>query len=216
MKERKPFCLKIPLILWNFALTAFAAAGAYCSLTEFSVVYSKSGVLGTVCNNGVHLESTHFWLHLFVLSTALEFGNTAFILLRKEPLKFFHYYHGVESCFVSFYIYSNGSSAILRYYATVSFVVNFCVRGYHSLAAVGMATRKKSETLETLMRLVQSVFLLFAILFAINVNANCLTFGANGVGTNIDSLHVMLIFNILSFPGLIMRKMPLLFALEIM
>lgn len=34
-----------------------------------------------------------FWGTLFSLSKVIELGDTAFIILRKQPLIFLHYYH---------------------------------------------------------------------------------------------------------------------------
>lgn len=34
-----------------------------------------------------------FWATMFVLSKVPELGDTVFIILRKQPLIFLHYYH---------------------------------------------------------------------------------------------------------------------------
>lgn len=204
MNDRKAFDLRTPLIVWNFLLTTFSAIGAYRGLNEFSAIYSKYGLTGTVCHNGALLGATGFWMHLFVLSKVIEFGDTVFIILRKKPLQFLHYYHHLETCFVSFFIYSNGPLALARYFGPINLTVHTFMYGYYTLAAMGLRAPKHIAMIITLSQTMQMFICLMATSFALIVNDSCDSYGLHMKGTELSSIYVM-IFTYLVYAVLFTR-----------
>lgn len=98
MKDRKPFELKGAMKLHNiillvmsvgmligalleiaYTLTQYPFIDVFCSSTESPLSYKLSG-------GGL------FWSYLFYISKFYEFFDTLFIVLRKKPLIFLHFY----------------------------------------------------------------------------------------------------------------------------
>ncbi|KAL1787520.1 elongation of very long chain fatty acids protein 3 [Sigmodon hispidus] len=94
MRARKGFSLQGPLILWSFCLAIFSILGAVRVWTYMVTVLFTQGFKQTVCfTNYISDSIVKFWSCLFVLSKVVELGDTAFIILRKRPLIFVHWYH---------------------------------------------------------------------------------------------------------------------------
>lgn len=132
MQNRPRFELRKPLIIWNLALAAFSIFGAVRTVPEIIFILNRpNGFHYSVCyprfvnqiiNNNLqvlHIYLLHYiffswgqnqawqlWTFLFVTSKALELGDTVFIVLRKQPLIFLHWYHHVTVLLYSWYSYS--------------------------------------------------------------------------------------------------------------
>lgn len=53
-----------------------------------------------------HNQVWAFYAYAFVLSKVPELGDTIFIVLRKQPLIFLHWYHHITVLLYSWYSYS--------------------------------------------------------------------------------------------------------------
>ena len=97
MRNRQPFHLRRALTLWNTGLAVFSL---FAFLRFFPLLQSgvrERGFSHSVCNPRLMLTPPcMLWGLLFVLSKAVEFGDTAFIVLRKTPLNFLHWYHHIS------------------------------------------------------------------------------------------------------------------------
>ena len=93
MKDKKPFSLKGPLILWNALLAAFSMMGFYVLFWEVLLVISAHGFIYDLCSSDAEINNP--WALLFCLSKVPELLDTLFIVLRKRPLIFLHYYHHI-------------------------------------------------------------------------------------------------------------------------
>lgn len=95
MANRKPFKLRKALLFWNIGLAVYSVMSSFRALDEFLYVYRNFGFHYTVCDGSVFQKSPHiaFWLWMFAISKLIEFGDTAFIVLRKQNLIFLHWYH---------------------------------------------------------------------------------------------------------------------------
>ncbi|CAI4228403.1 unnamed protein product [Auanema sp. JU1783] len=95
MKNRKPFDLQGPLNIWNGILATFSLLGFLFTFPKFLSVVADKG-LGHV---HLHISELHtdkscgYWVLLWVLSKIPELVDTVFIVLRKKPLMFMHWYH---------------------------------------------------------------------------------------------------------------------------
>ena len=97
MANRKPFKLRKALLLWNLSLAAYSIISSYRAIDEFLYSYRNFGFHFSVCDDTFlkHSPAVGFWCWLFGMSKLVEFGDTAFIVLRKQKLIFLHWYHHI-------------------------------------------------------------------------------------------------------------------------
>ncbi|VDL80986.1 unnamed protein product [Nippostrongylus brasiliensis] len=95
MRNRKPFELDGTLAAWNFLFSLFSGVAAYKLIPELYRTFRDDGFVGSYCNNNDYYTdpSTGFWGWAFVMSKAPELGDTMFLVLRKKPVIFMHWYH---------------------------------------------------------------------------------------------------------------------------
>ena len=134
MKDRKPFDLRTPLIAWNMLLAIFSLIGSIRCWTEIVDLWSTEGFKSTLSHRGYHYGVIGFWTFLFVLSKMIEFIDTLFIVLRKKPLIFLHYYHHIETCWFSLFSYPYTMPA-MRWGMTLNFSVHALMYTYYAIRA---------------------------------------------------------------------------------
>lgn len=137
MANRKPFNLRIPLILWNTSLAIFSIVGALQCGSNAFWVFKDNGFIGGLCDNSFMKEKVAlFWGWLFAWSKAFELGDTLFLVLRRKPLTLLHVYHHSVTLLVCFYLYPT-ETAICRWTATINFIVHSFMYLYFALTAIG-------------------------------------------------------------------------------
>jgi len=138
MENRKPFNIKLPLNLWNLWLAVFSIAGSLVTTKAlFSEIYNKS-LTDSYCKNGDFFVGTPgLWTFLFVCSKIAELGDTIFIVLRKRPLMFLHWYHHVATLNYGFLSYVDGT-AFNTWIVWLNFTVHAIMYSYYCLASVGV------------------------------------------------------------------------------
>jgi len=94
MEDKNPYGLRIPMTAWSLSLAIFSIIGACRVWPEFLYTFSTQGLYGTVCVPSYLVDDhvTALWTWLFVLSKLPELVDTVFIVLRKQPLIFLHWY----------------------------------------------------------------------------------------------------------------------------
>ena len=95
MATRPKFELRLPLIIWSTALAIFSILGAIRTIPELVFMIRVNGLAGSICDPSYFYGQTAVWAYLFTISKLYELGDTAFIVLRKQPLIFLHWYHHV-------------------------------------------------------------------------------------------------------------------------
>jgi elongation of very long chain fatty acids protein 6 len=151
MKERKPFDLAAPLFWWNFLLAAFSILGAISTIPYIVYEVITVGVSADMCS--FNTEAVNPWVYLFCLSKIPELVDTLFIVLRKRPLIFLHYYHHALTL-----IYAWSSWATLLpsggWFAGMNLIVHSLMYSYYAACARGVrfsqATRQAITSLQIL------------------------------------------------------------------
>uniref|UniRef100_A0A1I7SR84 Elongation of very long chain fatty acids protein n=1 Tax=Bursaphelenchus xylophilus TaxID=6326 RepID=A0A1I7SR84_BURXY len=93
MRNREAFVLQRPLFFWNFGLALFSIAGFVRFAEDFFVAWYNNGLEYSLCHSCNPDGVAAFWSLAFAISKIVELGDTLFIVLRKKPLIFLHYYH---------------------------------------------------------------------------------------------------------------------------
>uniref|UniRef100_A0A0K0G462 Elongation of very long chain fatty acids protein n=1 Tax=Strongyloides venezuelensis TaxID=75913 RepID=A0A0K0G462_STRVS len=107
MKNYTPFKLTIPLAIWNLTLTVYSVISVYHLSSDFFKNVGKFGIRKSWCvlGNYYDSENTGYYVWLFAVSKLFELIDTIFIVLRKKPLRFIHWYHHIVTLTFTFFIY---------------------------------------------------------------------------------------------------------------
>ncbi|KAI1304132.1 putative fatty acid elongation protein 3 [Halotydeus destructor] len=151
MRNHAPFDLKTPLILWNISLALFSTLGAARVVPEAVALFQREGIRGTRCNDGARHGVVGYWTLVFMLSKIPEFVDTLFIVLRKKPLIFLHYYHHVETCWLCFFGYPT-YSPMARWPVLMNYPVHSLMYTYYALRALNIRTPKYFQVFVTVMQ----------------------------------------------------------------
>ncbi|KAG5188186.1 fatty acid elongase [Tribonema minus] len=138
MKNRKAYGLNRALMLWNFALAMFSLMGALRTVPHLANVIALKGYKYTITEQGrdwVGGGAVGFWAQMFVFSKIPELGDTVFIVLRKRPLIFLHWYHHVTVLLYCWHSYYN-EAAYGLYFAAMNYSVHAVMYLYYALAAL--------------------------------------------------------------------------------
>lgn len=76
------------------------------------------------------------WAWLFVVSKLPELGDTIFIVLRKQPLIFLHWYHHITVLMYSWFTYYD-DSAFAIWFIVMNFFVHSAMYTYYAFRAMG-------------------------------------------------------------------------------
>uniref|UniRef100_T1IU17 Elongation of very long chain fatty acids protein n=1 Tax=Strigamia maritima TaxID=126957 RepID=T1IU17_STRMM len=138
MSSRQSFDLRKPLFVWNSMLAAFSIVGTYRLYPEMISVWKTGGFHHTICKNQTYYTDpvTGFWCWLYVVSKMLELGDTMFIVLRKKPLVFLHWYHHAQLVLYCWYTYQHEVLAAARWFVLMNYAVHSVMYSYYALRAI--------------------------------------------------------------------------------
>ncbi|CAG0924746.1 unnamed protein product, partial [Notodromas monacha] len=91
---------------------------------------------------------------MFAISKVPELLDTAFIVLRKRPLIFLHWYHHITVLMYTWY----AVSCVIgpgRWFVTMNFIVHSVMYSYYALRARGIHTPKAVSMIITTMQILQ-------------------------------------------------------------
>ncbi len=160
MKNREAFDLRYPLIIWNMLMALFSLLGTIYLIPLIPYGIDRFGWWTSVCTRWCYGNGQgEFLVFLFDLSKVLEFVDTLFIVLRKRPLIFLHYYHHVAT--MAFCWYCNQTAQDYGchgfYFATMNFFVHFVMYSYYAVMAMRIRIPSIVSTMITVMQIVQMI-----------------------------------------------------------
>lgn len=97
-----------------------------------------------------------FWTWLFVLSKLPELGDTIFIVLRKQPLIFLHWYHHITVLIYSWFSYTEYTSSA-RWFIVMNYCVHSVMYSYYALRAARYHPPRFISMLITSLQLTQMI-----------------------------------------------------------
>ncbi|KAM4852519.1 very long chain fatty acid elongase 3 [Thomomys bottae] len=155
MKTRKGFNLQGPLILWSFGLAVFSIMGAMRTWYYMGTVMLTSGLKPTVCFYFFTKDPVvQFWSCIFLLSKVVELGDTAFIILRKRPLIFVHWFHHSTVLLFTTFGYKNRVPSG-AWFMTMNFSVHSIMYTYYTLKAAKMKYPRRLPIFITSLQILQ-------------------------------------------------------------
>jgi hypothetical protein len=91
---------------------------------------------------------------LFIFSKIPELVDTVFIVLRKKPLIFLHWYHHVTVLLFCWNSYATGAGSGL-YFVAMNFTVHALMYGYYCLQSLGLCPKSFPAVLITISQIAQ-------------------------------------------------------------
>lgn len=158
MQNRPRFELRRTLIVWNSLLAAFSIMGACRTLPEFIHVLRNHGIYHSVCVPSFIEQDkvSGFWTWMFVLSKLPELGDTVFIVLRKKPLIFLHWYHHITVLLYTWYSFTEYTSSA-RWFVVMNYCVHSVMYSYYALVSMGRYPPKALAMTITVLQLTQMI-----------------------------------------------------------
>jgi len=135
MKNREPLDLKGPLAAWNFLLSVGSMVGLVMASHLAINALRTKGPHSLACDNSIWWGNPS--VMLFCLSKVPELVDTAFIVLRKKPLHFLHYYHHATVllfCWDAWVV----NNAVGGLFAIMNLCVHSIMYAYYCAAAIGV------------------------------------------------------------------------------
>jgi hypothetical protein len=138
MKSRQRFDLRFPLAYWNLFLSVFSFIGMIRTVPHLVHNVSYMSFEDTICappGSSYGSGANGLWSTLFILSKFPELVDTFFIVMRKRPLIFLHWYHHVTVLLFCWYAMATESSSGL-YFIAMNYTVHAIMYGYYFLMAM--------------------------------------------------------------------------------
>ena len=164
MASRPAFDLRRLLVMWNSGLAVFSILGFSTVFPFLAENLFENGYRSSVCRAWLHgrpgSAPAQLWCLLFLLSKTVELGDTAFVVLRKTPLNFLHWYHHVTVYVYCGWFSSSGTageSAITFWFGTTNYFVHSVMYSYYTLKAAGVWVPRSVAKLVTILQLAQFV-----------------------------------------------------------
>ncbi|KAL3283003.1 hypothetical protein HHI36_006160 [Cryptolaemus montrouzieri] len=188
MKTRPKFEFRRPLVFWNVFLAVFSIIGASRTYPEMSHILRNYGWYHSVCNSSFLTRDkvSAFWSLLFILSKPVEFGDTFFIVVRKQPLIFLHWYHHLTVLLYSWFAVLN-STATVRWFIVMNYAVHSIMYSYYAIRAMGFKLPKPLAMIVTSLQLVQ-------MFVGCAVNIWAYKYLQSGLICQVSHLNIMLSF----------------------
>ncbi|KAK6740867.1 hypothetical protein RB195_008988 [Necator americanus] len=137
MENRKPMSLKRTLFLWNAGLAIFSNLALLRFSEDFFQSLYNHGWYKSLCYTCHPNDVAAFWSFLFAISKIVELGDTMFIVLRKKPLIFLHYYH--HAAVLIYTVHSGaGHAAPGRMYIEMNCFAHSVMYTYYAVVAYGI------------------------------------------------------------------------------
>ena len=134
MKSNTPYDLRLPLFFWNLALSLFSFLGFLNTFPELVRIILK-GYKWSVCSHppdGWGSGVSGFWVMLFIYSKVPELVDTLFIVLRKKPLIFLHWYHHITVLLYCWHSFATEAPSGL-YFVTMNYGVHAIMYFYYAI-----------------------------------------------------------------------------------
>jgi len=183
MENRKAFDLRFPLAYWNLFLSVFSFCGMIRCVPQFFLLMKTDGWQTVTCGAPAPLYgdgAVGFWIQLFVLSKIFELIDTLFIVLRKKPLIFLHWYHHVTVLLFTWFCYACENPGIV--FVAMNYTVHSVMYGYYYLMAMKLKPSWMKPQLITFMQISQMVV---GVLVAVNYVVTLKAGGDCHVNTNL-------------------------------
>ena len=125
-----------------------------------NLMYNSSEFKDTICESPSQSWGQNPWIGLFVYSKIPELVDTFFIVARKRPLIFLHWYHHVTVLLYSWHSYVVQAPQAL-YFIAMNYSVHTIMYGYYALCAMKIKPKWLPPVMITSSQIIQMIIGLF-------------------------------------------------------
>ena len=140
MASRPAFHLRTPMAIWSACLACFSILGLVRSASYIPYIMWNYGLHKLFCDDTFYYHvPTGFWAYIFAASKLYELGDSVFVVLRKQNMKFLHWYHHATVliyCWKSYSLHSP-SGFLLGF---MNYAVHSLMYTYYTLKAMKVWT----------------------------------------------------------------------------
>lgn len=155
MEKRPRFEIRGLLALWSGVLAIFSIFGSGRTIPELVYVIKNYGLECSICIP-YYYGPNAFWGYMFTMSKVYELGDTMFIVLRKQPLIFLHWYHHVTVLIYVWYSYTD-HTAPAGWFMVMNYTVHSFMYSYYFLRAMRITVPKFVNMFITVIQTLQMV-----------------------------------------------------------
>ncbi|GFS32880.1 elongation of very long chain fatty acids protein 6 [Nephila pilipes] len=157
MKNRPQLELRKLLVTWNILLATFSILAFIRTVPEFIHVLQKFGLTYSACNSSYLFgKDTAFWAWMYSYAKVPELLDTLFIVLRKQPLIFLHWYHHITVLLFTWYAHVN-HVAVGRWYLAMNSFVHSLMYTYFALRCLRIKTPRIFALTITFLQILQMI-----------------------------------------------------------
>ena len=138
MTNRPAYDLQMPLAYWNLFLSAFSFIGMMNTVPQLIYNLNAMSLTDNLCTEpkeSFAKGACGLWVQLFIFSKIPELVDTFFIVARKKPLLFLHWYHHVTVLLFCWHSYATEASTGL-FFVAMNYSVHAMMYGYYFLMAI--------------------------------------------------------------------------------
>ncbi|VDK76676.1 unnamed protein product [Litomosoides sigmodontis] len=198
MRDRKPYDLQQPLVIWNALLAVFSILGVAKITPVFLKQMATKGYISTFTEIGPCFtdDVAGYWTFLWIISKVPELVDTIFIVLRKRPLMLMHWYHHALTGYFAVVTYAN-KNAYMIWVVWLNFIVHSFMYSYYMLRSLRIRVPPQVAQFITFGQIIQFVIthvvmVHLAVLALTTTNDYAVTLRGFALGTLMEVTYLML------------------------
>jgi elongation of very long chain fatty acids protein 6 len=153
----RPWPLRTAWAVWNLALSAFSALGAYRCVPHLVRALRADGLAHTLCappEEWYLRDETGTWVSLFIFSKIPELLDTAFLVLQRKEVIFLHWFHHITVLLYCWHAYVSDTATGL-WFSSINYSVHAFMYLYYFLSISGGRLRTYARPLAPFITTVQ-------------------------------------------------------------
>uniref|UniRef100_A0A0N5AM25 Elongation of very long chain fatty acids protein n=1 Tax=Syphacia muris TaxID=451379 RepID=A0A0N5AM25_9BILA len=158
------FQLQTAIILWNGFLAVFSACGFYIITLKAATSIAEYGFVGSYIKDcGFFYDRSGYWAFMLMVSKTIELGDTLFLVLRKKPLIFLHWYHHALTFNYAIWAYTE-AQPFNMYIAWMNYGVHALMYSYYTLRSFRIRVPAVIARFITVLQILQFLIMLLIII----------------------------------------------------
>ncbi|GMS93372.1 hypothetical protein PENTCL1PPCAC_15547 [Pristionchus entomophagus] len=165
MRSRDPFKLQMPVAVWNFSIALLSGVCATIMAPEFVNSVFCKGFDASLCSTREEVYSgMNGWAVFILLFSRLpEFIDTLFIVLKKQPLLFIHYYHHAFTLWFAWSTYTMFAPSF-RHAIFINACIHTVMYSYYFFTTLKIRPPPFVAKCITIAQIVQFIYIFYALI----------------------------------------------------